>query len=164
MRTPQAHRRSILVLASLAAGLASACMMGPEYGGKPVTVVLTTEEQERALHETVPLEASAGPGGANAYLLTLDQWLELDGPERAAEIERHRLEGKEDARVAKVKELLGALAPYKCPTLTPARVQVYPRRHLFVASRAGQLSHAEFDPVRLEPPDRKVVVSLESVE
>lgn len=163
MNSSLVRRRTFIVVACLTVGLAAACK-STEYGGKPVKVVLTTKEQERERLGPVPASASLQSLAANAYLATLDQWMDLKGRERMAEIERFALEGNERAHADAVKELLIALAPCKCPTPTPAEVLVFPRTHVFVASKANQVRSLEFQPHQLDPDDRKAIVSFETVE
>jgi hypothetical protein len=151
--------RSWSVLIAL---LFAACA-STKYGGRPVQVTLTTVEQEQAAarEAAAGTQEQPGAGAANAYLLTLDQWLEVDGGERLADIERHRLEGAPDQRRRATTELLADLAPYKCATQTPVDVLVFPKLHVFVAERNGALGREQFDPIHLRD-ERIVVVSIES--
>jgi hypothetical protein len=141
-----------LILLVVAAG---ACR-GPEYGGKPVTVVLTTREQAHS-----PADGDA-PGAAVAYLIALDDWIELKGRDRFAEIERLRLEGADADAAAACKRLLVDVARFKTSTPTPVEARVYPRVHVFLAERSGAVRFQEFDPVRMDPAKRVVEVSFRS--
>jgi hypothetical protein len=148
--------RSLLI--PLVVALVPACgalKRAPRYGGKPVEIVLTTAEQER--EGLQPVEAGAAVQGADAYLLTVDQWIELDGAALTTDIERKLLERDEAAVAAAVKRLLHVIAPYKCPKPTRVEVLVSPRRYVFVAFKAGRVRHVEVDPVRAP----KAVVSFE---
>jgi hypothetical protein len=148
MKNPRLAFLPVIVLV-LAAG---ACR-GPEYGGKPVTVVLTTREQARSPGDD---DAPA----AVAYLIALDDWIELEGRERVAEIERLRLEGADAAAAS--RRLLVDVARFKASTPTPVEARVYPRVHVFLAEQSGAVRFQEFDPVRMDPAKRVVEVSFRS--
>jgi len=171
MSNGSVFKRSLTRMAFLAAlSAASACdglgvASGGEYGGKATPVRLSTREQEDArAREASSAAGESLPSGATAYLLDLDRWIGLHGREQIAEIERHRLEGDAGAQAEATKKLLIDLAPYKLSTPTPIEVQVPARVHIFAAAKAGQVRTAEFDPVRMAPTGRLVVVSFEPVE
>jgi hypothetical protein len=152
-------KRPRLARIALAALLLAAACTGPKYGGKPVTVVLTTREQLAPIDEESGARAAAA-----AYVLDLDRWIALDGRERCAEIERLRLRGEDDVAAQRCQDLLADAAPYRASTLTPVEALVQPHLHVFLAERSGQLRFTEFDPVRMDPGRRLVAVSFQTPE
>lgn len=151
------HRFCALrILASALIFASALSCASTQYGGKQVTVTLSTLEQKQA---STPEDQRKG---ANAYLLTFDQWASLGGRQRMAELERLRLDGKPDELAAGTKKLLAELAEYKRAALTPVEVLVGPRMYVFVASKDSQLRSVEFNPVRAK--DGEVLVSFATAE
>lgn len=134
-------RNALGSVGTLALALLSGCA-GQRYGYKPVPVTLTTEAQQQASSAQERSELSA-----DAYLLPVKAWHELEGPARLHAIESAGRGGDTGEAERLRQELLGDLIEFHVGRTPLVDYSAEPLRSVLVVEREGHFGSREFNPL-----------------